>query len=96
MIRRIREYIPNDALISLYHSLIEPYLFYCSLCFGGGFPCHISTLEIAQRKCVRIIGNQNYNAHSNPIFHSLNLLKFSDIYKFNLRVYVYKKFSEFN
>ena len=96
MIRKIKEFIPNDTLINLYHSLVEPYLYYCSLIFGGAFQSHINTLEVAQRKCVRVVGNQPYNAHSNPIFCRLKLLKMHDIYKFNLGVYVNKNMSFFN
>ena len=34
-----------------------------------------------QKKAVRVISNRTYNAHTEPIFKSLQLLKIPDIYK---------------
>ena len=35
VMKRIRGYIPNDTLIMLYKSLVEPYLRYCNTTWGN-------------------------------------------------------------
>ena len=54
---------------------------YCTLSFGAACDTHLRPLEVAQRKCVRVIGNQPYFAHTNPIFSRLKILKFKDVYR---------------
>ena len=47
-------------------------------------------LEVAQKKCIRIIANVNPRTHSEPIFYDLDILKVRDVYKFNLGSYMFK------
>ena len=63
----------------------------------AGFPflTHLQKLEIAQKKSIRIVANKSPGAHSIPIFSDFKLLKFSDIYKLNLGVYMYKNIDKF-
>ena len=68
---------------------------YCILIYGNAYHTHIDCIEVAQRKSLRIIDNQAPFAHSNPIFHDLKVLKFSDIYRYNLGIYMYKNISKF-
>merc|ERR1712126_298991 len=77
-------------------SLIESYLNYCLLIFGNAYQTHLGKLEVAQKKCVRIIANENPYAHSDPIFSHLKLLKLSDRYKLNLGIYMYKNLDTFS
>ena len=58
--------------------------------FGNAYPTHIHSLVVAQKKCVRIIAIEPPYAHSDPIFNTFKLLKFADMYKYNLGIYMYK------
>ena len=93
---KLRQYVPTDTLLCVYRSFVESYLNYCTLIFGHAYPTHIRPLEVAQRKCIRIIANQPHDAHSNPIFSQLKLLKFSDIYKYNIGTYMFKNLEKFS
>ena len=43
---------------------------------------HFRTIiQITEKKTVRIIANETYNAHTEPLFKSLGLLKLNDIFK---------------
>ena len=75
----LRQYVTKNTLVTIYRSIIESYLNYCILLFGNSFLTHISSLIISQKKALRTITGQPYNAHSNPIFIDLNLLKLSDM-----------------
>ena len=41
-------------------------------------------LEKLQKRAVRIITCQIYNAHTDPLFKKLSLLKFNDLYRLNV------------
>ncbi len=50
---------------------------------------HIA-LEKLQKKAVRVIACSKYNAHTNPIFKSLKILKLSDLYVLGLLKFYFK------
>ena len=45
---------------------------------------NVSWLFKLQKKCITIITNNKYNAHTDPLFKSLNLSKIYDIYLLNV------------
>ena len=90
VIFKIRDFLPPYILIKLYYSLVEPYLNYCTIIFGNSYQSHLNSLEISQRKCIRTIYNTSFLAHTDPIFADLKILKFKDIYRLNLGVFVFK------
>ena len=92
---KLKLYVPKNTLLSIYRCFIECYMNYCILIYGNAYHTHIDCIEIAQRKSLRIIDNQAPFAHSNPIFHDLKMLKFSDIYRYNLGIYMYKNITKF-
>ena len=92
---KLKQYVPCDTLLSVYRSIIECYMNYCILIFGNAPYTHLSSLVIAQKKAIRIVANQPFRSHTNPIFLSLNMLKVYDIYKYNLGIYMWKNESYF-
>ena len=83
-------YLPTEILLMIYYSLVFPYLFYCIEIWGA---CPASTrlpLYRLQKKIVRNIYKLEYNAHANPAFYNLNILKLDDIFRF----FINKKFFE--
>ena len=92
---RLRQYVPNVTLLSVYRSIIECYIIYCNIIFGNAAPIHLKPLVIAQKKAVRIVAFQPPLSHTNPIFSSFKLLKLTDHYKYNLGVYMWKNIDRF-
>ena len=92
---KLRQYVPNSTLLSVYRSIIECYLNYCNLLFGNAMHTHIAPLVIAQKKAIRIVANQPPFAHTEPIFSHLKLLKLSDLYLYNLGIYMKKNIEYF-
>ena len=87
---RLREFVPQQILTSLYYSLIYPYLIYGNLVWGGTFSQHLKPLKLLQKKLIRIITNSEYLAHTNPLFRQTNILKIDDLHKFILVQYMHK------
>ena len=59
----------------MYNSLFQPHSNYCLLAWGYN-PGHIFKL---QKKVIRLVCKTKYNAHTDPLFKQLNILKLSDL-----------------
>ena len=75
IMNRLKHFLPLGALMNIYNALILSYLNYGTMIWGS----KSETLFKLQKKAVRIISNAKYNAHTNPLFRKLNLLKMEDI-----------------
>ena len=95
LLYKLKQYIPIKTLTCLYRSFVECYLNYCTVVFGNTFQAHIHKLEVAQKKCVRIVAGLPPLSHTDPIFYNLKLMKFKDIYNYNLGVYMFKNIGNF-
>ena len=80
-INKIKHFVPTSLLVTLYYSLVYPYLIYGITLWGSAAKNHLSKIIIMQKKIIRAIVEAPYNAHTNTIFHKLNILKLEDIYK---------------
>ena len=83
---RLKNYLPVHILRLLYNSLVLPYLQYGILTWGF----KIGRIEKLQKRAVRIITCSKYNAHTEPLFKTLNLLKVGDMFTLNLLKMYYK------
>ena len=72
----------KTSLCTLYYSLVYPYLHYCATVWGSTY----------QKRVIRIVPRSSFDAHPNPIFESLRILKFEDIIKLQIGkvMYLYK------
>ena len=55
VLARIRHNVPFQSLISLYYTLIYPYLSYCNIVWGHNFKSYLHNLVTLQKRAVRII-----------------------------------------
>ena len=85
-LKRVKRFLPSFILKMLYNSLVLPYMNYGILTWGK----NITRIEKLQKTAVRIISSAKYNAHTEPLFKKLSLLKISDIYKISMLKFYYK------
>jgi hypothetical protein len=83
---RLKHYMPTYILLTLYNSLVFPYLNYGLLVWGAA-SCK---LEKLQKMAIRTIDNAKYNAHTEPLFKKLGLLKLCDQFKLQEYNFMYK------
>ena len=74
---KLKWLLPQNLLKILYNSLILPHLEYCILSWGF----KSDRIFKLQKRAVRIITCSKYNAHTEPLLKTLNLLKIEDIMK---------------
>ena len=82
----------KTSLCTLYYSLVYPYLHYCANVCGSTYQSNLKRLINLQKRVIRIASRSSFDAHTNPIFVSLRILKFKDIIKLQIGkvMYLYK------
>ena len=86
VMKRTQNYFPQDILLQIYNSLFLPHLNYCILLWG--FSC--DRIFKLQKKAVRVVCLARYNAHTDPLFKTLNLLQVPDILKLRSLKFYYR------
>ena len=82
IISKLRYNAPLDVCKRVYYAIFFSHLINgCNL--WSLTPCNknIARIERLQKKCVRIMTFAPFNAHTNPIFQELELLKVQDVIK---------------
>lgn len=72
---RLKNFLPSEALLNIYNSLIVSHLNYGIFLWGE----RLGQLTKLQKKAVRIISKSKYNAHTSGLFRNLKVIKLDDI-----------------
>ena len=88
ILSKLRYFISTKILLSLYYALVEPFLNYCIIAWGGTYRTTLQPLFILQKKALRIITFTSFNEYSSPLFKDLRVVKLFDIIA--LAVFMYK------
>ena len=86
ILRRLKNIIPISVLRTLYNTLILPHFHYCILSWGF----RMGRLKLLQKRAVRVMSGSRYNAHTDPLFKKLHLVKLSDLFTVNVYKIYYK------
>ena len=77
-INKVKNNLPQKALISLYHALVHSHLTYCSTITAC--TSNSSLLKILKvKKEIRIVTNSHYRAHTEELFTKHTILSYPDI-----------------
>ena len=90
VMHRLKLVLPTNILLTLYNSLILPYLNYAILNWGSSTASQCNKLLLLQKKAVRIINKTGYREHTDPLFAELKVLKFIDLYNLNLGKFMFR------
>ena len=86
VLNRLKRYLPGYILRTLYCSMVQSRLTYCILAWGFNY----QRLIKIQKRFMRIITLSKYNAHTGPIFKSLDLLNMKGLFDLSCLKFVYK------
>ena len=78
------------ALLSLYYSLVYPYLTYCCQVWGATYLYNIEILNKPQKKAIRIICSQSMYAHTEPLYKELKILDVKNIYNYLVGQFMFR------
>ena len=86
---RLKQTFPQEVLLTIYNSLIVPHFNYCLLAWGLKV-VEGHSIHLFQKKALRIITDNDFIAHSEPICKQLHLVKVTDMYKIAIWKFYYK------
>jgi hypothetical protein len=93
-------FLSRSALRILYYALIYPYLQYCIIIWGSTYPSCLYRINLLQKRVIRIINREVYDAHTDAIFRNLNMNlkteKYLPISIRNLYVQMWEQFTAGN
>lgn len=78
VIRRLRDVVDREALLTVYHSLFNSYISYGIILWGGS--AEAVSLFRLQKKAIRLITKSGYLDHCRPLFVSLHILTLPSLY----------------
>lgn len=87
---KVRHCLPPKTLVTLYYSLIYPYITYCHLVWGRASLTHLNKIIVLQKKVVRIISFSGFQDQSLPLFRNLQILPIDEMYVFCTSIFIFK------
>ena len=84
MLFKMRNLCTTTTLKSIYYSLFHSHLSYGISVWGLASTSLTHKVFLLQKRAVRVIAKADFLAHTDPIFHDLNILRCSDQYLLNL------------
>ena len=82
----LKKFLPINILILMYNSFVLLHLQLGILTWGF----KLRRLDKLQKRAVRIITCQKYDAHTEPFFRKLSLVKLNDLFRLNVLKLYYK------
>ena len=80
ILSRTRFYLSCKTKLTLYYTLIYPYITYCNSTWSSTYVSNLNRIYYLQKRAVRAITNSEYRAHTAPLFSKLEIL---DIFQVN-------------
>src|SRR5678816_3382868 len=79
VITRISAHLPNKTLLSLYYSLVYPYLSYGNLVWASNYKTKLKRLLTLQKRVVRVLARAPFNSHTSALFQDLGIMRIDQI-----------------
>ena len=89
ILSKIRHYISNNLLITLYYTLIYPYLYYANIVWANNYTTRLEKILKIQKKAIRIIIYSPYNSPSLPLFKKLKILNINQINDLHISLFMF-------
>ena len=90
VMNKLKHFVPERILYSLYCSLVLPYINYGILVWGNTCKTYLDKLLKLQKWALRVISNSHYRSHSGPLFAKFHILNIFDTYNLELGVFMFK------
>ena len=87
---RIKDSLSLGARVNFYYAFVYPHLCQNVIVWGNAGYSNLKPLVIQHKRIIRNLTNSGYLEHTSPLFASLGLLKFEDIYKYHILIFMFK------
>jgi hypothetical protein len=82
--------LPPTVRLSLYYSLVYPYLTYCNMIWASNYPTRLNKLVVLQKRAVRVIAGICRGQHTSPFFYMYKLLRIEQIRCHQIGEFIYR------
>ena len=93
LLSKIRHYVNENTLRSLYFSLFSSHMSYCCQIWGQNGSYNLNKILSIQRSALRIISFRPFRSNVSDLFHSLNIPLFSNLVRISNILYVFDSLS---
>ena len=90
ILKRVKQLLNEKTLLTLYYTMLYPYLTYCHLIWGKASQSNLKRITILQKKALRIICGEGFLAHTQPLFQRTKIIKFEELYVYFTLLLAYK------
>ena len=87
---KARKVFDQETLITLYYSMIYPYISYCIHVWGTAYYTHLKDIVILQKRIIRVIAGVPPLSNTSPLFKSLKILNIKGIFLYTLGLFMFK------
>ena len=91
---KVRNQLTPDAMLSIYYTLVYPFLHYCISVWGCTWPSFLNKFIVAQKKVFRCIFFIKKFKSTSEIFSKYNLLNVRSVHKYFLLLLIFKTIKE--
>ena len=94
LLNRAKHVLKTDAMLTLYNSIVLPYMNYCCELWGSTYKSRLHGIVMLQKRAIRIIHGAQYRDHTSKLFQKSSVIKFADLVTLNVTMVMYKAFHE--
>lgn len=87
---RGRRVFNNDTMVTLYNSLILPYLTYCIHIWGSACKIYVNKVLLLQKRAIRIVAGVPRCTHTKELFDSYKILRLDQLHEYSVALFMYK------
>ena len=87
---KLNKLLPQNALLTLYYSLVHPHLTYGILIWGSTYKSHLQVLQLSQNKAMRALFEQQLSDRITPVYRKAQILKINDLYKLEVAKFMHQ------
>ena len=89
VLNSLKETIPRRILLTLYNTMILPYISYCNIIWGSCALYLLNRTFVLQRRAMRIINNVSPLSNTDLLYQKFKILSVADINKLQVAVFMY-------
>jgi hypothetical protein len=89
-LHRIKNFVTNAALKSLYYAMVHSHIAYCINIYGCASATVLNKLIVKQKEAIRVVCLAKFRDHTNPLFKRLGILPLNKLIRYSSLKFMHK------
>ena len=82
-------FVSKARVSACMYFLVYSYIQYCIIVWGPTYQTNLNRIVLLQKRVIRVVNKDKFDAHTEPIFNELKILTVEKIYKYHLGQFMY-------